>query len=354
MAENSILALRVFAILMIIITAIPQIRSDYWTFRIFEFPRAQKLVLNSIGLAIYSSFFTSFEGIDYFILPLFVLNAVYLFYQVFPYLPIAKKQIKSANLSLQPSIRLLVCNVYQYNRSFEKLKDQIEIEKPDLFLLVETDLWWKNKTIDSFGKTFPHQVINDQENTYGILLFSKFPLSNTKVRHLIDEEIPSVTTEITLSDNQKIKLFALHPTPPVPTQNKYSTDRDAEILIIGKEAQKEKLPVIVAGDLNDVAWSYTTSLFQKISGLLDPRRGRGFFSTFHAKKPLFRWPLDHIFCSSHFRVQTIKRLKDIDSDHFPILAQLYLAPIKDSSEKLTSNEVEEDIAAEKIKNGVTA
>lgn len=354
MVDSLIISLRVIAILLIIITAIPHIRSDYWTFRIFEFPRAQKLVLNLVFLVVYTGFFSYFKSIDYAIFSLFILNLVYLVYQIFPYLPIAKKQIRSANSSLDPSIKLLVSNVYQYNRSFHKLKEQIDLEKPDLILLVETDKWWKAHCVGNFTADYPHQILKDQENTYGMLLFSAFPLSNTQIRFLIDGEIPSITTEVQLNKMEKIKLFALHPTPPVPTQNCYSTDRDAEILTIGKEAKNEKLPVIVAGDLNDVAWSYTTNLFQKISGLLDPRRGRGFYSSFHAKKPLFRWPLDHIFCSADFRLQSMKRLADIDSDHFPILVQLHLASSKDQSEQLEHSKEDKEVANEKIENGKDA
>jgi hypothetical protein len=80
------------------------------------------------------------------------------------------------------------------------------------------------------------------------------------------------------------------PRPPVPPTPSYG--RDAELVLIGREIDGASRPAVVAGDLNDVAWSSTTTLFQKISGTLDPRVGRGLYNSFHAKSPLLRFPLD--------------------------------------------------------------
>jgi endonuclease/exonuclease/phosphatase (EEP) superfamily protein YafD len=96
--------------------------------------------------------------------------------------------------------------------------------------------------------------------------------------------------------------------------------------MVGREIHRCPEPAIVAGDLNDVAWSYTTRLFQRISGLMDPRLGRGLYNTFHARNPLMRWPLDHVFFDPEFRLCRLERLGDIGSDHFPILAELSFEP----------------------------
>ncbi|RYF85059.1 MAG: endonuclease/exonuclease/phosphatase family protein [Chitinophagaceae bacterium] len=165
-----------------------------------------------------------------------------------------------------------------------------------------------------------------QSNTYGLHVYSKLPLHDVQVRYLLEKDIPSVKAQVQLRNNEHITLFVLHPRPPVPTEASDSRERDAEIILVAKEARKEKNAVIVTGDFNDVAWSKTTSLFQEVSGLLDPRRGRGFYNTFHARMPFFRWPLDHLFHSSHFKLVNMHRAAMVNSDHFPMYIKLNYEP----------------------------
>ncbi|MCB1131068.1 MAG: endonuclease/exonuclease/phosphatase family protein, partial [Verrucomicrobiae bacterium] len=130
-----------------------------------------------------------------------------------------------------------------------------------------------------------------------------------------------------------------------------STGRDAELLIVGRRVAEHGGPTIVLGDLNDVAWSRTTKLFQRVSGLLDPRIGRGFFSTFHAKHRWMRWPLDHVFFSRHFRLREMKRLGPIGSDHFPILADFSFEPENGDDQDPPDMDAGDEHAAErKIEN----
>ncbi len=52
--------------------------------------------------------------------------------------------------------------------------------------------------------------------------------------------------------------------------------------------------------------------------------GAAFYNTFHAKYPLVRWPLDHIFHSKDFEMVEVERLAGYGSDHFPLFSRLQL------------------------------
>lgn len=334
------------------ISLLPLIRNDNWVFRIFEYPRAQKLFINLILLV---SFVLIADWQDTHARIFTILltgNALYLFYQIFPYTVLAKYQMRGHKSieNKDKHFKLLICNVYQNNRETEKCLKRIKENNPDIIILVETDDWWQSQ-LSVLDKTYPYHVLKPLNNTYGMLLYSRYELIDPQVKFLVEEDVPSIHTKVRLPSGDLFHLYSVHPEPPVPQENPRSTERDAELLMIAKQSKRCKLPVVVAGDLNDVAWSYTTELFMKVSGLLDPRRGRGFFNTFHARHWFLRWPLDHVFCSKHFQLNNLKRLGAMGSDHFPILIELEINQAEkdeNSREELHADADEQEVAEGKI------
>lgn len=327
----------------------PFIRHDYWIFRVFEYPRLQKFVLNLVLIAAIILFSFPRNTLDYLVTSALVANIVYLGYLIYPFTRLGQVQIVSAVKPRGPdNIKILIANVYQDNRSSSCYHQLISSFDPDVVLMVETNRWWE-KQMDAISTRYPHHVKVPLENTYGMLLYSRLQLSEESIKYLVEDDIPSIETYVQLPSGQRVKLFCMHPTPPVPGENPRSTERDKEILIVGKKAKACNCPVIVIGDLNDVAWSYTTELFGKVSGLLDPRRGRGFFNSFHAKYFFLRFPLDHIFCSSDFALTSLKRLDSCGSDHFPMFVDLQYNPAAEKYNEEPKATVEErHLADEKI------
>ena len=349
--EIARITLFILGYFIVTVSLIPLIRNDNWVFRVFEYPRSQKLLINLVVLALFlfvadwnsqhATIFTCLLGA----------NALYLFYQIFPYTVLSKRQLKDQKLPTEGRhFKLLICNVYQENRNPGPCLNCVKDYDPDIVLLVETDHWWKSQ-LASLEQIYPHRVMKPLDNTYGMLLYSKLELIDPQVKYLVEDGIPSIHTKVKLPCGELFHFYSLHPQPPVPQENPRSTERDGELLLIAKEAKGCKLPVVVAGDLNDVAWSYTTELFMKISGLLDPRRGRGFYNTFHAKYWFLRWPLDHIFCSEHFHLADLKRLPAVGSDHFPMFVQLALnheQRRENAKDKLEADAEDVEVAEEKI------
>jgi endonuclease/exonuclease/phosphatase (EEP) superfamily protein YafD len=341
--------------LLILISVFPLVRNDNWVFRIFEYPRVQKLFINLVLVCAFLPLSDLSQTHDVIFLSALLLNIIYLVYQIWPYTRVGRKQMKKAgHQDDDSSLTLYICNVYQDNRDIETCLASIQRCDPDIILLVETDQKWK-KGLDVLRSNYPYSISKILDNTYGMILYSRFELLDARVRYLVQDDIPSIHCKVLLPNGEMIMFHGLHPQPPVPHESARSTERDAEILLVAKEAKRCPLPVIVAGDLNDVAWSYTTELFMKVSRMLDPRRGRGFFNTFHAHYWFLRWPLDHVFCSNHFNLLSLSRLPSIGSDHFPILIRVQLAHEAQhaNEEMMQATADEEQAASEKIQKAQT-
>ncbi len=335
-------------------TLLPLIPEEEWYIRIFDFPRLQLFCIALLAFVLFAIFIFRKRNWQ-FLLMLSLLAAMgYQAYRIFPYTPLANLQV----LELAPSevkddqsLSLMVSNVYMKNDAYNRLLKEINEQDPDIILTLETDKKWQ-AALNSLKKEYPHTVEVPLDNTYGMLLHSRLPLINPEVHYLVEDDIPSIITRVQLSSGRLVQLYCVHPRPPAPTESDDSKERDAEIVLIGKQAKEAKVPVIVAGDFNDVAWSPTTRLFQEVSTLLDPRKGRGFYNTFNAEYPLLRWPLDHFFHSEDFKLIRISRLPYVGSDHFPIFIKLQLdAQAPDQQEVQKPDPDTEQEARETIQEG---
>ena len=314
---------------VIVISFAHLIRLEYWWIRIWDFPHLQTAVLTLIGLVAWLVLDHTFQW-PVVLLPIgLVIAFLYQGWLMYPYTPLHRKEVRSlARRKIGPDInsntvRLLTANVYQENTRMPDVLKLITDNQPDVVLLLETNEAWK-QAMQPIESTYPYQVLCPLENTYGLLFYSRFPMVSHELRFLIQDDIPSIYAQLVMTSGQRVHFYGVHPMPPSPTEHYRSTERDAELLLVGKEARQRSGPIIIAGDLNDVAWSHTTRLFQRVSGLLDPRIGRGLFSTFNANYFFLRWPLDHVFVSHHFKLAQLRRLPNCGSDHFPILVSLTL------------------------------
>ena len=339
MNEQAIIAWTL-TLMFLLMNLLPLVHCDYWVFRLFEYPRFQKLVIGLACLIILLLLRPAVENFFYVLFGIVAACVLFLAVKIFPYTPFAKREVQQHSSDGKADIGIYTANVLQTNQQYSKLLQQIREVNPDMVFLVETDEKWA-AAVHELEKDYPHTLQKPLDNTYGLLFYSRFPLRNPQVLFRVDEEVPSIETEAQLPCGDWIKVYGLHPKPPVPGESLYATAKDKELMKVAFEVKEQTKPCIVMGDLNDVAWSHVTKLFRKVSGLLDPRRGRGFFSTFSANNRIMRFPLDYLFCSSHFGLCSMRRLPHNGSDHFPMfihlcydpsLAQQQEAPKADSEE----------------------
>lgn len=334
-------------------TVLPLLPNNNWWIRGFDFPRLQISLLIIAVLFAYLILFDDLSASEKTLSIFLFISLIYQTYMIYPYTRFGAFQVEQTkNPSDEVTISLLCTNVQMENRNSAKLKEVIRKKNPDIILGLETDDWWLDQ-LSEFEEDYPHTIKQPQDNMYGMALYSRMELIDPEVKFLVEDDIPSLHLKTTLPCGQEIKLHCLHPRPPWPSGSDTSTERDAELLIVGKAIKNSTEPTIVFGDMNDVAWSDTNYLFQDISGLLDPRAGRGFYNSFHAKYPFVRFPLDHFFHSNHFRLVSFERLENVGSDHFPMFITLCFE--RDASfeqEEMEADADEEKVANEKIKEGM--
>ncbi len=322
------LILTVVGWIVVLQTVLSFVRSRAWWVRIFDFPRPQIAASSVILLGFFgaaNSGWANASPWEWGLLALLGSSVLVQVSQILPYTRAWRYQVPAAprDVPREDRLKIVASNVCMDNQEIRLWLETIRAENPDVIVVVEVNSWWIQQ-LRVLETDYPHRIVHPQENTYGIAIYARLPLHDTEIKHLVEPDVPSVFTTLELPSGRRLRCVALHPRPPRPDIDQDSDLRDAELGRAAELIRKFQLPVVVVGDLNDVAWSHTTHLFQRIARVLDPRIGRGLFATFHADHFFLRYPLDHVFHSNHFDLVELRRLRHVGSDHFPILIEIAL------------------------------
>lgn len=89
-------ALGIFTCLLLTFTLLPLIRHDYWVFRVFDYPRLQKLLLNILAVILLLALYNGAPTFKYLQVLLLGINIIYLAWLIVPFTPLGKKQVLKA------------------------------------------------------------------------------------------------------------------------------------------------------------------------------------------------------------------------------------------------------------------
>ena len=323
--------LRIFAFFLLLITALPLIPTGKWYVRWWDFPRLQIAVLMlAIAVIIVCLSLRGDFHREYAIwLVLLTTGVVWQGSHIIQFSGLWSTEVESIS-DEQTGIKIVVSNLDYENKTPDSVAGELAAEKADVLLLVEYNDAWVPR-LDKLKEVYPYRHDEVRGEGLGMAVWSKIPFDSAETRHLISDRRASLWVHLNLDSGKHVNFVGVHPTPPglldsTGDTRRDSRVRDAELIMIAKEiAKRNDEAWIVAGDFNDVAWSHTTRLFKRISGMKDPRIGRSFMGTYIAQIPICRCPIDHVFLSDGFSIANLDRKLITGSDHFAMLATVALA-----------------------------
>lgn len=201
---------------------------------------------------------------------------------------------------------------------------------------------------------YSYRVIDDFDryHHFGIVVFSKFPIirKQTLVNNPSSYNSTFQFIDI-LSAGDTFRVFNTHlqslkfskdnlnylDSGKVPAQGNISESKNiiskikmgvikraSQADFIKDEMNHSPYPIILCGDFNDVPVSYAYETIGKGLQNAFVEKGSGISRTFSSISPTLR--IDNIFADKRFKIIQYKRIKQLLSDHFPIVADIRYNP----------------------------
>lgn len=128
----------ILSVLLIVLSLLPFIQNQHWIFRVPEFIKLQILVLQIVVFA--TAFFYVRSEKWFWIVQ--VVQSVLIGYHVYilmSYTKFWKNQNDEMTDNASDKIKIISCNIYQFNSDYQRFIVLIQKEQPDVFLTMESN-----------------------------------------------------------------------------------------------------------------------------------------------------------------------------------------------------------------------
>lgn len=218
--------------------------------------------------------------------------------------------------------------------NYSDVIDWIEDEDADIFCFQEFyPLRDISKRIAQGGR----YNISMHKNRFHVAIFSKFPIINDGLVFPVDHLNNVRFADLKIKDDT-IRVYSVHlesmginpdkiqDTDGIKAEyedvkNKFvnsSASRTAQIKTLIEHIEGCDYPVLIAGDFNDVPFSYNYFQFKKKFRNAFEEAGSGFGITYNGKIPFLR--IDNQFYSKGLEARSLKTANNVYfSDHFPLI-----------------------------------
>ena len=219
------------------------------------------------------------------------------------------------------AFKVISFNVHTSNPKIAEVRDYLLREDADFVFLLEINEEWTEK-LSALKDRYPHQVIYERSDNFGIAVYSKHPFSEEEVLLLGDDGLPATAVQVKFH-GATYDLLCAHPVPP--SDPVLFEERNAALKFLAERAKATATPnVLLLGDFNLSPFSPYFGDLVQASGLRDSALGYGLRPTWMSGIPPIAIPIDHILISENLAVTERKIGPSLGSDHNAII--LSVAP----------------------------
>ena len=243
------------------------------------------------------------------------------------------------NSSLNDDLKVMTYNVRMFNRYKwlddpkipEKISAFVSEQAPDIILFQE--YYTLGKQV--FSYPYKHLETVDKEKTFGLAIYSKFPIVNKGSLNLKDTGNNIIFADI-VRKKDTIRVYNLHlQSLELNTSKENFGQENSEKLIARLKNRFKKQAAqtdvftaherqwkgkkIVAGDFNNTSysWVYNQIIKDKKDAFIEA--GKGFGKSFNYWFPM---RIDFILTDENAIINKFNSFSDKNSDHFPIQSKI--------------------------------